>query len=282
MRLCHVGERTGWVVPGLCHKEWVTLPLPACVLVCTVKGEGGGGMGCAWNRQFLEVSSRTDNWDFSICMPKGRRIDAFWKWKANSKVSPRTVRQRLKSPGCLSPPTPPPPWGWEAGNQTQQQDIHEACLSGSWGTARQKGRVAIGERRLEPNIGLPCLWPRLAIAVDGQTGEAWHRARAVTVWASEPREPPRSAVSPEWRAANLLYLSCQLPPSHSKAYRVPKTACVAHIRSCDWSWGREGPWHMGLASSQTWQGFFFFFNLSWTMHPFGAGELLFRTMSLNA
>ena len=104
MRLCHDGERTGRVVPGLCHKKRVTLPLPAWVLVCTVKGGSGGGMGCAWNRQFLEVSSRTDNWDFSICMPKGRRIDAFWKWKANSKVSPRTVRQRLKSPGCLSPP----------------------------------------------------------------------------------------------------------------------------------------------------------------------------------
>ena len=40
---------------------------------------------------------------------------------------------------------------------------------------------------------------------------------------------------------------------------------------------------MGLASSQTWQGFFFFFfNLSWTMHPFGAYELLLRTTSLNA
>lgn len=117
---------------------------------------------------------------------------------------------------------------------------NEACLSGSWKPAQQKGRVAIREwRMLEANMELLCLWPRLTIAVEGQTREAWHRARAVTVWTSESRQLPRSAVSPEWRTANLHCLSCQLLPSHNKEYKVTKVACVSKICSFDWSRGQE-------------------------------------------
>lgn len=133
--------------------------------------------------------------------------------------------------------------------------FYEPCLSGSWGPAQQKGSVAIGQwRMLEPNIKLLGLWPSLTIAMEGQTGKAWHRARAVIVWASEPRQPLRSAVSPEWRTANLHCLSCQLLPSYSKEYKVPKAACMAHIHSSDWRWGQEKPWKTWLAISKPWQG----------------------------
>lgn len=66
-----LGKGLAWRLQ-VCATRQVTLPFPACVLVCKVKGVGN-----VWSRQFFEVPCKANHLEFSICMPKGRRIDAF-------------------------------------------------------------------------------------------------------------------------------------------------------------------------------------------------------------